>query len=210
MHGAPGRRVRERRRFTAATLARVVGVSALMTLATPGIGLGHDGFTGITLEPPRVSPGGVVVITGHQVATDEPVAISLAGPTGRTQLATAVTDGLGHFTVGPTIPAETPSGEYVIEVSGQAGVYMSTDLLVEGSPIFDGNGAPAGRDEGLRGLPSVPAPGVPGNVVPTTATPSDIDLVPVVALALALGALGFLVWRTRRSTASQTGSAELP
>jgi hypothetical protein len=190
-------------------LARVVGVWALMTLATPGIGLGHDGFTGITLVPPRVNPGGVVVITGHQIATDEPVAISLAGPTGRTRLATAVTDGLGHFTVGPTIPAETPSGAYVIEVSGQAGVYMSTNLLVEGSPIFDGNGAPAGQDEGLPGLPSVRGPGVPGDVA-TTATPSDIDLVPFAALTLALGALGLLVWRTRRPTASQTGSAELP
>jgi hypothetical protein len=196
------------------TLARVVAVSALMTLVAPGIGFGHDGFTGITLDPPRVNPGGVVVITGHQVATDEPVVVSLAGPTGRAQLATAVTDGQGHFTVGPTIPAGTPTGGYRIEVSGQAGVYMSTNLLVEGSPIFEGNGAPAGQDEGLPGLPSVPAPGSTGDPAPrdvvTTATSPDIDLVPIVALVLAVGALGFLAWRTRRPTASQTGSTELP
>jgi hypothetical protein len=217
MHGAPGRTVRERRRFTPTTLARVVGLWALMALASTGNGLGHDGFTGITLEPPRVNPGGVVVITGHQVATDEPVAIVLAGPTGRTQLATAVTDGMGHFTVGPTIPAETPSGTYVIEVGGQSGVYMSVDLVVEGSPIFDGqNGAPAGQDEGLPGVAPVSTKGSvaagPQRDLGVTATTPEVDPVPIVALALAVGALGFLVWRTRRPAAptSRTGSADLP
>ena len=221
MHGAPGRTVREHRRVTPMTLARVAVASALMILASSGIGLGHDGFTGITLEPPRVNPGGVVVITGHQIATDESVEIVLAAPTGRTQLATAVTDGLGHFIVGPTIPAETPSGTYVIEVGGQAGVYMSIDLVVEGSPIFDGqNGAPAGQDEGLPGASSVSTTGSvaagPQGDPGVTAATSEIDLVPIVALALAVGALAFLVWRTRRppstpaAPTSRTGSVDLP
>ena len=184
-----------------------MGVSALMTLATPGFGLGHEGFTGITLEPPRVNPGGVVVITGHQVATDEPVTISLAGPTGRTQLATGVTDGLGHFVVGPTIPVETPTGTYAIEVSGQSGVYMSTELLVEGSPISDGNGAPPGQDEGLPAAPSVSTKGPvatgPQRDRVVTATTSEVDFVPIASLALAVGAFGLLVWRTRRPPAAE-------
>lgn len=32
----------------------------------------------------------------------------------------------------------------------------------------------------------------------------------IMALTLAVRALGFLVWRTRRPATSQTGSAELP
>jgi len=196
------------------TLARVVGLAAIISLVAPGRGLGHDGFTGITLEPPRVNPGGVVTITGHQVATDEPVTIALAGPTGRTELATAVTDGLGHFIVGTVIPADTPDGTYLIEVSGQAGVYMSTHMLVEGSPIFDGqDGAPAGQDEGLPGLSPIPARG--SVAAPTrreavaTAPTSEVDLVPIVALGLAIGALGLLVWRTRRSSQVPAGRGEL-
>ncbi len=53
-----------------------------------------------------------------------------------------------------------------------------------------------------------PAPLQPIAIAPST-TPSDIDLVRFVALAGAIGALGTLAWRTRRSDAAPTRSADL-
>ena len=84
---------------------------------------------------------------------------------------------------------------------------MSIDLLVEGSPIFDGNGAPAGQDEGFPGASSGSTKGTvaagPQRDRDVTATTSEVDAVPIVALVLAVGALGFLIWRTRRPPAAQ-------
>lgn len=214
-HGAPGRLVRERRRFTPATLVRVGALVVLLAIAVPRPTLAHDGFTGIIVDPPRINPGGVVVIRGDQVATDDEVRIVLIGATGQTELAAAVTDGEGHFTVGPTIPPETPVGTYAIEVTGLSGVRMTAGLQVDGSPVFDGeNGAPAGRDEGLPGVPSVPAPGsVPAGATPdrrATAPASDVDVVPFVALAGAIGGFALFVRWSRRPPPAAAGSTDLP
>ena len=188
------------------TLARVVAVSALLTLAAPGIGLGHDGLTGVFVDPPRVNPGGVIVVTGHKIATDEPVVVSLAGA-----------DGAGTGRPSPTARATSPSeprsqpetavGPYTVEVSGLAGVYMSTNLLVEGSPIFDGqNGAPAGQDEGLPASAVGPRPGATGDRAPRTSSPPPRHPTSISSrswrLALAVGALGPVSAHTRRPTAS--------
>ena len=84
----------------------------------------------------RVNPGGVIVVRGHNVSTDDPVRVELIAGVTRIELGTAVTDGEGHFTIGATIPPETAVGPYAIEVSGQSGVRMSVDLHVEGSSVL--------------------------------------------------------------------------
>jgi len=86
-------------------------------------------------------------------------------------------------------------------------------LFVEGAPLIEGDGAPPGQDEGLPAIAPPPsgqaAPGAGAaatfrpTVVSSSGAGSDIDLVPLVALALAIGGLGMLVWRTRRPPAAQ-------
>ena len=134
-------------------------VLGLVAVGLPASAAGHDGITGVFVEPDRVNPGGVVVVRGDNVSTDDPIRVELIAGVTRIELGTAVTDGEGHFTIGAAIPPETAVGPYAIEVSGQSGVRMSVDLLVEGSPFYDGqNGAPPGRDEGLPAMPSLERP----------------------------------------------------
>ena len=54
-----------------------------------------------------VNPGGVIVVRGDNVSTDDPVRVELVGGVTRIELGTAVTDGEGHFTIGATVPPET-------------------------------------------------------------------------------------------------------
>ena len=78
-----------------------------------------------------------------------------------------------------------------------------------------GVGPPSSGRTSRVSSPSAPAAPVAsaGSPLRPLADPSgagQVDLVPVVALALAVGGLGLLVWRTRRSAASQTRSVDLP
>ena len=132
---APVPRVNDRAgapRLMAAGRRLLSAVLLGLVTARPARGRGRDttGSPGSRSNPLHVNPGGVVVIRGHQVATDDQVhGRRWSGPSGRIELATAVTDGEGHFTVGATIPPETAVGRYTIEVTGLSGVHMTVDLL---------------------------------------------------------------------------------
>ena len=190
----------------------------LAAVGLPASAAGHDGISGVFVDPPRVNPGGVIVVRGDNVSTDDPVRVELVTGVTRIELGTAVTDGEGHFTVGATIPLETAVGPYAIEVSGLSGVRMTVDLIVQGTPFYDGQaGAPPGRDEGLPGAPSMGGE-VPGGVVGAAqsvdpaATPpaSDVELVPLAALGLAVcGFVVFTRW-SRRPARPTNGSTDLP
>ena len=203
--GAPRLMAAGRRLLSAVALG-------LIAVGLPASAAGHDGITGVFVEPDRVNPGGVIVVRGDNVSTDDPVRIELIAGVTRIELGTAVTDGEGHFTIGATIPPETPVGPYAIEVSGQSGVRMSVDLLVEGSPFYDGqNGAPPGRDEGLPAMPSLDAR-IPDQRAgqPLAAVDSDLDLVPLVALGLAVGGFVLFTRWSRRPARPTIGSTDLP
>ncbi len=203
--GAPWLEAAGRRLLSAALLG-------LIALGLPAAAAGHDGITGVFVEPGRVNPGGVVVVRGDNVSTDDPVRIDLIAGGTRIRLATAITDGEGHFAVGATIPPDMAVGSCKIEVTGLSGVRMSVDLLVEGAPIYDGqNGAPPGRDEGLPTMPSVER-SIPDQVagLPDAAPAPEFDLVPLAALGLAVGGfLLFMRW-SRRPARPTIGSTDLP
>ena len=185
---------------------------ALVAFGLPSSAAGHDGLTGVFVDPPRVNPGEVIVVRGDNVSTDDPVRVELVSGVTRIELGTAVTDGEGHFTIGATVPPETPVGPYTVEVSGLSGVRMSVPLIVHGIPFYDGqNGAPPGRDEGLPAMPSVEGR-LPDQLAgqPAAATAPDLDLVPLVALGLAVGGFVLFVRWSRRPARPTIGSTDLP
>jgi hypothetical protein len=204
---------------TAAALA-----AAVVLLLGAASASAHEGGPRLILEPNPVHPGGVVLIRGEDLALDEAFKVSLVGEGGQADLAPVMTDGEGHFTLAAEMPVETPAGTYGIQAATESGFIVTSLVRIDGVPVQpEQEGAPPGQDEGLPALGAtrVPAPSVAAAVrspVPaarSTLRPlpdpaSAFDPVPVVALAGAIGALGFLVLRTRRSTVGQTGSADSP
>jgi hypothetical protein len=200
--------------MAAGRLLRSPAFVVLLAFGMPGSVAGHDGITGVFVEPDFVSPGGVIVVYGDNVSTDDPIQVDLIVGVSRIALAATATDGEGHFTIGATLPTDLVAGTYAIEVNGDSGVHMTDWVQVDGAPIFDGQqGGPAGRDEGLPTLPA--SVGKPGRGAPAASTPqgkpaSDVDIAPMAALLAAIGALALFVRWTRRPPGRQAESADLP
>jgi len=206
--------------------------TAVLLLFAASSAAAHDGGPRLALEPSQVNPGGVVVVRGEDLGRDEEMEVTLVGDAGRAGLVSVTTDGQGHFSAAAQIPADVPVGTYALQVVTSTGATVKTLVRVAGVPVVeDDDGALPGQDEGFPALapasseapavePVIPAaastaPAASAGVAlrplsDPTGTAGEVDLVPFVALAGAIGALGLLVWRTRRSAASQTRSADMP
>jgi hypothetical protein len=194
--------------------AAVLAAAALLLLGASAA-TGHEGGPRLILEPSQVSPGGVVLVRGEDLGLDEPMQVSLVGDVGSASLAGVTTDGVGHFTVAIQIPADVPVGTYAIQAVTESGATVKSLVKLDGAPIVEQGGAPPGQDEGFPAQPvaseaPVAAPAAPvasGGAAlrplsDPTGSAAGVDLVPFVALAGAIGALGLLVWRTRRPPAA--------
>jgi hypothetical protein len=199
---------------TAGRRLRSTALLVLLSAGIPGSAAGHDGITGVFVEPDLVNPGGVIVVRGDNVSTDDPVWVDLVVGTNRLALAATATDGEGHFTIGATVPTDLVSGTYAIEVNSASGIRMTDWLQVDGAPIFDGRqGGPAGRDEGLPTLPANvrQAPPEPDAAAAPPSDPaSGMDLVPLAALLVAVGGFALFMRWTRRPPGRRAESADLP
>ena len=195
--------------------------AAVLVMLVDSPASAHEGGPRLILEPNEVSPGGVILIRGEDLPLDEAMQISLVGDVGAAELAAVTTDGEGHFTVAVDIPADAPVGTYAIQATTPSGSAIRSLVQLAGSPILEQGGAPPGQDEGLPAVPPVASP--PPAAVPAAPVASaraelrplsdptgtgQLDLVPFVALGLAIGGLAFLGWRTRRSP-SPAGSVDL-
>jgi hypothetical protein len=202
------------------TLTAAASAAAVSLLLAASSTVAHEGGARLILEPSQANPGGVVLVRGDDLALDEAMRVSLVGDAGEADLGAVTTDGQGHFTLAVELPTDAPVGTYAIQAVSASGLTVRSLVKLEGSPIIDQEGAPPGQDEGF------PAPGAIGSGASVTAqgedpvasaapassglrplsdpsgTSAGIDLVPFVALAGAIGALGLLVWRTRRPPAT--------
>lgn len=212
---------------TAAALAAAVFV---LLLTSPVAA--HEGGPRLILDPATVNPGGVVLVRGEDLALDEAMRLNLVGDVGAAELGSVTTDGEGHFTLAVDIPADTPVGTYAIQATTPSGAVIKSLVQLAGSPVLEQGGAPPGQDEGFPALSAGPgapaqapaiAPAAPASALPNagtgaglrplsdpTGTAGEVDLVPFVALALAVGGLAFLVWRTRRPPSPATSGGDLP
>jgi len=201
--------------------------AAVFVLLTVSPATAHEGGPRLLLDPATVNPGGVVLVRGEDLPLDEELRISLVGDVGSADLGSVATDGEGHFTVAVDLPVDVPLGTYAIQATTPSGSIIKSLVQLAGSPILEQGGAPPGQDEGFPAVPaSVPPAEAPaGRPVASTVlrtgtgaglrplsdptgAAGQVDVVPFVALGLAIGSLAFLVWRTRRSP-GPTGSVNL-
>ena len=202
--GLPGARLR--------ALGVTIVASAIWLVAlTPAVHA-HGGTATLQLPTPRVNPGGTLELLGDMTG-EGPVDLYLVAPDGVVRsLGTATADEVGHFQAFIALPGDLPTGAYAVTVRTAVEVATSP-LTIDGTPVSVGDeGQQPGQDDVFAGsgvggeLQVTPIPALPivdGAVLGGAATTSsNIDLVPFVALAGAIGALGLLVWRTRRPPAA--------
>ncbi len=169
----------------------------------------HGGTATLQLPTSHVNPGGTLELLGDMTG-DGPVDLYLIAPDSVVRsLGSATADAEGHFQAFIALPSDLPTGSY--EVAARSAIDQATShLTIAGIPVPVGDeGQLPGRDDILAGSgaepQATPVPALPivDASVLGDAGSSGVDLVPLAALALAVGALGLLVWRTRRSPAAQ-------
>lgn len=176
--------------------------AALLLCATV---FAHGGETFFIAEPSLVPPGGGVGVRAD-LPTSGPVRLSLAGTDGTRHSVGVVeqTDN-GHFEVFIQVPADLPTGQWMLFAEADGRDIASATIDVVGTPIGDEAGGQGLRDEDDQLLVALPsgwrasqanAPDVtrPAGVSPAGEQP---DLVPFVSLGAAVVALALLVARTR-------------
>jgi len=151
-----------------------------------------------------VPPSGGVGVRAD-LLTSGPVRLTLAGTDGSRRAVGVVEETIeGHFEVFFEVPSDLPTGHRTLLAEADETVYGSTTIEVAGAAIGEEGGGQGPRDEDdplLVPLPSgwqASRSRPPGTTVPPTALTETVDLVPIVSLAVAVGALAVLFLRTRR------------
>lgn len=172
---------------------------------TSGV-VAHGGETFFTVEPASVPPGAGVGVRAD-LLTSGPVRLTLAGTDG-SQREVGVVEQTedGHLEVFIGIPVDLPTGHWTLLAQADGTIVASATLEVAGTPLDMEVGGQGPRDEDDPLLMALPpgwqasrsnTPALPGpNTVGASA--NGLDLVPIVSLAAAIGALTLLVARTRR------------
>jgi hypothetical protein len=176
--------------------------AALIVSATV---LAHGGETFMNAEPATVPPGGGVGVRAD-LLTSGPVRLTLAGIDGSRRKVGVVEETVeGHFEVFFEVPSDLPVGHWTLLAEADATVYGSTTIEVAGAPVRgDAGGGQGPRDEDDALLVPLPSgwqasrSSPPGTTGPPADVANTVDLVPIVSLGAALGALTLLFVRTRR------------
>jgi hypothetical protein len=204
-HGRPVGLIGTRPRRIGVALAML----AIWLVALAAAAQAHGGTATLQLPTPRINPGGTLELLGDMTGEGPVDLYLIASDSVVRSLGSANADADGHFQAFIALPRDLPTGSYA--VTARSAIDQATSrLIIDGIPVPVGDeGQLPGRDDVFAGSgvepQATPIPALPvvdGTVLGDVGS-SDMDLVPFVALALAIGALGLLVWRTRRSPAAQ-------
>ena len=138
------------------------------------------------------------------VPSTGPIELVLVGPDAATVLVATIDDAAnGHFETTVTVPVDSAPGAWSVEARAAGMDAVRAPLALLAPP-------PPGEEEEAQTDPSgIPrasvGPAFSGatTALAPSAPPDGIDLVPFVAAGLAVGALGLLVRRSRRPSASR-------
>jgi hypothetical protein len=189
-------------------IAWSAAASAAALLLAPPV-LAHGDETVSVAEPAVVAPGDGLGVRADLIASG-PIGLSLVGADGtRVEVGIVEETDDGHFERFVTVPADMPAGHWTLVATADGASVASTTFEIAGSAAADvGGQGPRDDDDGLLApLPSdwrasrsgAPEPGVSDASARDASLPSPtVDLVPVMSLAAAIGALAVLAVRTRR------------
>jgi hypothetical protein len=130
----------------------LVALAAAISLSwvVAGQAMAHGGSARLLVEPPRVNPGGTVVVEGDDLSSDDEITLVIAAEGVRVELGTKVSDGQGHLTQAFIVPVDLAVGGYRLEAIGSGGDVIAADLVVSGVPIDPaGDGGGQGQDDPL-------------------------------------------------------------
>lgn len=150
---------------------------ALLLLAAPAA-LADDPGAGISVEPPDVTAGQIILLAGNSLEPDDERVLVLQGETMAVSLGTATTDADGMLNLEVEIPAHLPSGSYQLQAIGDETLQVEVRIMAAEGGVTEApadEAAITARDRG----------------------PLELGVIILgAALAVAVGSL--LVWRAER------------
>ena len=170
-----------------------IAVLASASGLLPTLAAAHGGSARILVEPPRVNPGGTVVVEGDDLSADDLISLVISNDGRRVEIGTVSSDGQGHLTQAFVVPADLASGSYELEAVGSAGDVVAAPLVVSGEPT-PSEAAEPGRDDDDPLLVPLPSGwhnslSSPGPGTPNPAQPQATDGLPIGAVAGIVAAL---------------------
>jgi hypothetical protein len=164
----------------------------------------HSGEYGLFADPLRSWPGGVLTVRGDLSSTG-PIELVMVADGSPDVLILTVDDAPnGHFETTATIPADLAPGAWTLQARATGMPTIGTAITLTAPPQPDDDDAvPSASSAVASGAVASPiaaadrAPTIPYTAPPSTGA-AGFDLVPVVAVGLAIGALAVLLLRTRR------------
>lgn len=164
-------------------------VAAAIMLGSPVAA--HGSETGLYLDRPSSWPGGSLIVRGDVPSTG-PIELVLADTSGRSSdvLVARIDDAPnGHFEIVATMPNGVRPGSWSFEARAVGMPSVATHLELTAAPVAGPDEGDGSAADGAVAATEAPAATPTIAPRPTALTTPDVDVVPVVAAALAIVAL---------------------
>jgi hypothetical protein len=156
----------------------------------------------LEISADRLAPGMILQVRGVNLEREQDIPIALVGAEGEFPLGVIASNEAGEFTQSFNLPLDLPEGVYRVLAKNPSSVpVISVPLTIQGAPVM-AEAEEVIRDEDEPLLAPIPtavkAAGQPAQL----GSPAWLNVGILILLgAVVLGALGFLIRRSRLSTA---------